>query len=492
MKNEIIPYQAALYVRVSTQEQANEGYSIQAQLERLRAYCVARGWAIANEYVDPGYSGAKLERPAIQKLIYDIVHKKNHTDIVVVFKLDRLSRSQKDTLYLIEDVFLKNNINFISMNESFDTTTPYGVAMIGILSAFAQLERENIKLRTQIGLQERAKDGFWRGGAHTPIGYKYDRQSGIIKADPYEATQIREIFDMFVNKHYSATKIGKIMAERYPEHAGTYIASGDIVNILKRRTYIGDIPWKGDFYKGRHEPLISQELFNAAQKLLAQRKPEGYANSFRANFLLTGIIWCARCGARYYAVGAYRGSKKLPCSQRKMIHAYMCYSRSKTAPRMIRDPNCKNDKWPTENLDQYVLKELRRLRYEPDYFQEIAAQNHPEPMTGHLEIKARILEIEQQIEKLLDLYQLQNIPFEMVSQRLESMTHEREALEQQLDDEQSVGNGFISIDTATQLLNSLEEVFQNGSFEEKRYVIHTLIKRIDLDGKNVKITWNFA
>ena len=229
----------AIYVRVSTQEQAEEGYSIDAQLERLRAYCTARGWTIADEYVDPGYSGAKLERPAMQRLIHDVRSRKNDIDAVLVFKLDRLSRSQKDTLYLIEDVFITNQVDFISINESFDTSTPYGMVMIGILSAFAQFERENIKLRTQMGLTERAKDGYWRGGGKPPIGYRYDRERGTLVIDPYEAAQIRELFDLFVNRRYSTKKIGGLMAQKYPEHAGTYRGSGDIAKILRRKTYIG-------------------------------------------------------------------------------------------------------------------------------------------------------------------------------------------------------------------------------------------------------------
>ena len=132
----------ALYVRVSTEAQAEEGYSVGAQTERLQSYCKAMGWAKTELYVDGGFSGSNLERPEMQRLIGDV--KSGKTAAVLVYKLDRLSRSQKDTLYLIEDVFIPNDVDFISLNESIDTSTPYGRAMIGILSAFAQLERENI------------------------------------------------------------------------------------------------------------------------------------------------------------------------------------------------------------------------------------------------------------------------------------------------------------------------------------------------------------
>ena len=159
----------AIYVRVSTQEQAAEGYSIQEQAERLTKYCEAHGWNITKVYTDPGFSGANRDRPALQLLCSDV--KKNMFDTVLVYKLDRLSRSQKDTLYITEDVFLKNQIAFVSMLENFDTGTPFGRAMIGILSVFAQLERDQIRERSQMGHDARAKEGYFHGGGYAPSGY---------------------------------------------------------------------------------------------------------------------------------------------------------------------------------------------------------------------------------------------------------------------------------------------------------------------------------
>lgn len=139
----------AIYIRVSTTEQAMEGYSIGEQKERLEQYSSAMQWTIMGEYIDPGYSGSNMNRPELNRLISEV---KNY-DVILVYKLDRLSRSQKDTMFLIEDVFLKNDIAFVSMNESFDTGTPFGRAAIGLLATFAQLERENIKERMSMGMK---------------------------------------------------------------------------------------------------------------------------------------------------------------------------------------------------------------------------------------------------------------------------------------------------------------------------------------------------
>ena len=133
----------AIYVRVSTTSQAEEGYSIEEQKDKLEAYCKIKDWSVYKVYTDGGFSGSNTNRPAIEQLIKDAQKKK--FDTVLVYKLDRLSRSQKDTLYLIEEVFIKNGIEFLSLQENFDTSTPFGKAMIGLLAVFAQLEREQIK-----------------------------------------------------------------------------------------------------------------------------------------------------------------------------------------------------------------------------------------------------------------------------------------------------------------------------------------------------------
>lgn len=157
----------------------------------MEKYAEAHDWIVSKWYNDPGFSDGTLERPALKELIRDVKCRK--LDKILVYKLDRLSRSQKDTLYLIEDIFLKNDIDFISMTENFDTGTPLGRAMIGILSVFAQLEREQIKERMQIGLDARAREGYFHGGGYSPIGYDY--KDGKLVINEYEAMQIKKIYD---------------------------------------------------------------------------------------------------------------------------------------------------------------------------------------------------------------------------------------------------------------------------------------------------------
>lgn len=186
-------HKVAIYVRVSTTSQADEGYSIDEQKAKLTSYCDIKDWNIYEIYTDGGFSGSNTERPALEQLIRDA--KRKLFDTVLVYKLDRLSRSQKDTLYLIEDVFLENNIEFVSLLENFDTSTPFGKAMIGLLSVFAQLEREQIKERMQLGKLGRAKSGKSMQWAKTSYGYDYIKETGTLSVNPYQALIVRKMFN---------------------------------------------------------------------------------------------------------------------------------------------------------------------------------------------------------------------------------------------------------------------------------------------------------
>lgn len=272
----------ALYLRVSTEAQADEGYSLAAQAEKLEAYCRMKGISRFTRYVDGGFSGSSLNRPAVTQLIDCI--RNGEVERVVVYKLDRLSRSQKDTLYLIEDVFAPHSVDFVSINENIDTGTPYGRAMIGILSAFAQLERENIFLRTRMGMVERVRQGFWPGGGKIPFGYDYDPAKGILVPNS-DADTVREIYARYLSGE-SAGSIARALGLRY-EHL--------VRQILDRESNTGVIVYKGERYPGRHEPLIDRETWLRAQRRLHRPNRPRAADGGK---LLTGLLVCGHCGAK--------------------------------------------------------------------------------------------------------------------------------------------------------------------------------------------------
>lgn len=167
------------YVRVSTEEQAREGVSIEAQEERIRALATAKGWDLIEIIKDPGYSGKNLSRPGIKSLIDSC--RSGKANVVIVTKVDRLTRRQKDLWYLLEDVFYKNQVGFVSVTEAFDSTTAAGTAFLGMIGVFAQLERDLVSERTREALNHKRAKGEWVG--RTPTGFRINEE-GRLEADP--------------------------------------------------------------------------------------------------------------------------------------------------------------------------------------------------------------------------------------------------------------------------------------------------------------------
>jgi len=470
-----------IYIRVSTQEQAEEGYSIQAQKERLINYCKAKDWNIVDIYVDGGYSGSNLDRPGIQKLIEDVETGK--MDIVLVYKLDRLSRSQKDTLYLIEDVFLKNEVDFVSMNESFDTATPFGRAMIGILSVFAQLERETIKERSLMGRKERAKEGLFHGGKFAPIGYDYI--DGKLIVNEYEAMQVREIFDLYVFSGYGDERIRRTLKKKgYKHKAGNWNNPASVASVLTNPIYIGKIKYDGMIFDGLHEPIISEEIFERAQAIREKRK-NSFRRVYKSNSLLAGLIFCGNCGARYFvkSVSKYK--------------YYSCYSRSKPSRHMVKDPNCKNKHWNIAELDKKVEAEILKLAFDKKELKRILSRKQKKT-SGDLSQNREVIErkirgIDKQIERLMDLYQLESIPIEEISRRIDRLYEEKKTLQEQLPDSQGQEEEKnFDLEWIDSVLGNVKLIWKHAEIEEKRNILRSLINRIIINGDNIKIEWSFA
>ena len=245
---------AAVYTRVSTAEQANEGYSIEEQERRCKAQIESKGWRYIGTYSDPGVSGRTMERDGLKALIADIESGK--VEAVVVYKLDRLSRKQKDTMTIIEDVLLKKNIALISLNETLDTTTPWGRAMIGILSSFNQMESENIQMRTSMGREAKAKEGGYAGGK-PPIGYK--AVDGKLVVVPEEAEIVRLVFKLRFEDNMPLMAIAEELNNRgYRTKKGNKFLHSAVQTILGNEdTYRGVYRYgKSESPEAQHEPIL--------------------------------------------------------------------------------------------------------------------------------------------------------------------------------------------------------------------------------------------
>jgi DNA invertase Pin-like site-specific DNA recombinase len=281
----------AIYTRKSSEEGLDmEFNSLDAQREACEAYIASQrseGWAAIREpYDDGGVSGGTLERPALQRLLADV--EAGLIDVIVVYKIDRLSRSLMDFARLVE-IFDRNQVTFVSVTQSFNTTTSMGRLTLNILLSFAQFEREVIGERIRDKFAASRKRGMWMGG-YVPLGYDVrDRKLTINEA---EAATVRMIFKRFVAIG-SATKLAKaLVAEGVRTKSGRLIDKGYIYRLLNSQVYLGEATHKGVSYPGEHAPIIDRSLWNKVHSIL-QTSPRLRAANARARTpaLLKGLIF---------------------------------------------------------------------------------------------------------------------------------------------------------------------------------------------------------
>jgi DNA invertase Pin-like site-specific DNA recombinase len=281
----------AIYTRKSSEEGLDmEFNSLDAQREACEAYVASQrseGWALVRDrYDDGGISGGTLERPALKRLIADI--QEGLVDVVVVYKIDRLSRSLLDFSKLVE-VFDANEVTFVSVTQSFNTTTSMGRLTLNILLSFAQFEREVIGERIRDKFAASRKRGMWMGG-FVPLGYDVrDRKLVINDA---EAALVRRIFQGFVETESCTKLVQTLRAEGATTKRGRPLTKSDVYRILSNRVYLGEAVHKGTAYPGEHEAIVTQAQWDAVHAIL-QVSPRVRVNRTRNTTapLLRGLIF---------------------------------------------------------------------------------------------------------------------------------------------------------------------------------------------------------
>ena len=418
------------------------------------SYAKSKDYTEFEYYIDGGYSGKDLNRPAIQRLIEDC---KNHKiDAVFVFKLDRISRSQRDTLYLIEEVFNKYDVSFISMRENFDTSSPFGKAMIGVLSVFAQLERETILERTRIGLKKRAEAGLWRGGGKIPFPYRYDRNTGTLVPIPEQVELLHKMISLYISgKSFNA--IGKIVG------MDESMVETRILSI----TNTGKVPYRDEIFEGLHEAVVSDELYEEILRVNKVRSREKYER----HYLLSGKVYCGHCGAKY---------RYQKWGKRLIMY---CYSQQKSKSKYIKDPNCKNKRWDTFEVEDAVLEELFKMSLDIDLFKHtfnIASVNVKN------ELKARLGEIKKQINNLLNFI-ASGIAVDETNKKITELEKEKIVIEEKLlSSDKKEKDNKVSLN----MITSLKATWFNMDFDEQRRIIEHLIDKVVVNDNEINIYYN--
>ena len=294
------PLRCAIYTRVSSDAGLEQDFnSLQAQREAAEAYIKSQaheGWRLRRDrYDDGGFSGGSMERPALQILLADVAERR--VDIIVVYKVDRLTRSLADFAKLVE-LFDSNGVSFVSVTQSFNTTTSMGRLTLNVLLSFAQFEREVTGERIRDKIAASKKKGIWMGGT-VPLGYRVENRKLLV--DEVEADTVRLIFTRYLELG-SLPALQRNLRDRGVRSRARVLASGQSVgdvpltngplsHLLKNRMYLGELNHKGTSYKGEHPAIVSEELFDAVQAKLASNLNRRDLRKGRSHALLTGCLF---------------------------------------------------------------------------------------------------------------------------------------------------------------------------------------------------------
>ncbi len=363
----------AIYTRKSSEEGLEmEFNSLDAQREACEAYIVSQkqeGWiALPDVYNDGGISGGTLERPALQRLLADI--EAGHIDVVVVYKIDRLSRALMDFAKLVE-VFDRHSVTFVSVTQQFNTTTSMGRLTLNILLSFAQFEREVTGERIRDKIAASRKKGMWMGG-HPPLGYDVVERKLVVNRE--EATLVRHIFERFLHVGSATLLMNELNAAGHTTKSwttrsgtmrpGRLFDKGVLYKLLNNRVYLGKAVHKGKSYPGEHQAIIDAPIWDKVHSILSENARRR-GNHVRAATpaLLKGLIRCASCDRAMTPSHARKNGRR--------YRYYVCQSAIKNG-----HASCPVRSLPAGEIEEAVLVQFRALLRAPEMVARTLESSH--------------------------------------------------------------------------------------------------------------------
>jgi len=389
----------AIYTRVSSQEQVDNGTSLESQAEQLEAFCKSQKWEIFNQYTDPGFSGKDDKRPGLESLRRDA--KAGYFEKVIVWRLDRLARNLRLILG-IEAELRELNVAVFSMREMVDTSTSIGRTVFQVLGLTAEWERDSIAERTKTGRLQREKEGHWAGGT-PPFGFDYDRETKNLVINEEEKEVVKMIYDLYASgKSLSAIAdyLNKALISPRGKNAKGWYSTGIrqvLINpaykgetIVNRHCHIADIN-KADLSKAIRiavPQIISIDRWDIAQARLSNNKHVKPTDG--GLFTLQGLVKCGLCGCSYRAERMGGG------------RYYVCRGQLKTA-HLDGSPRCKNKNLRADRLEQAVLKRLNDIINDPNQVIVVLKDGITNLKKRESDLEARLLPIERRLREITEM-----------------------------------------------------------------------------------------
>ncbi|MFJ7993614.1 recombinase family protein [Peribacillus frigoritolerans] len=452
-----------IYVRVSTDEQAKHGFSIASQIEKLEAYCVSQGWEIVDIHIDDGHSAKDLNRPKFTLMMNEI--KKGGIDVLLVYRLDRLTRSVLD-LYEILKVLDEHNCMFKSATEVYDTTNAMGRLFITLVAAIAQWERENLAERVRLGMEKKTKLGKWKGGI-TPYGYKAVNKELVINKD--EEMIVKTIFEL--SKSSGFYTIAKVLSERgYSTRKGSDWHVDTVRDIANNPIYAGYLtfnenlkqykkpPREQILYEGIHERIIPRDDFWALQDILDKRRTYGGKRE-TSNYYFSSILKCGRCGHSMSGHKSPNG-KTYRCSGKK--------AGKKCTSHIIKE----------ENLVKTVLNNLDHLFHNIKGSTKIT--DVPEAKISQLEIELK--NNQKLLKKQKAMFEADVIDIDELIQKTDSLREMEKRILSELKMYKQTDS--TKIDEILYISENIHSLWEYANDFERKQMMTTLFSQLIIDTKD--------
>ena len=470
----------AIYVRVSTQGQVDEGYSLDEQVDLLTNYCKLKEWTLYDVYVDPGISGKNMHRPEIERLTRDAKHKL--FDIVLIYDLKRLGRSQKENIVLVEDVFNKNGIRLVSFTENFDASTPVGKMVFGMLSAYAELDRANIAERMMMGKIGRAKSGKAMSWGMPPFGYNYNKETGNLELDESKAPIVEMIFSDYLKGASVNQIVQKLNSMDYngKDHEWKHHA---VTVILENPSYCGMTRYIDQIYEANHKPIIDKVTFDLVQierkKRLSKYHDNDWVGPFQRKYIGSKFCYCGLCGANLK-------SEKDKRNKRTGIRPISFYCPN-TRSRGTND--CTNQRFRQDILEGYILKEVAKLQQQPEKLRAIKPKEDAEIESKLDNYKNKIRQNTSKLSKLNELYINDLMSIDELKKRSKTLYDENEFLEKQIEQ-------LSSTTREDELRNKIDTFLAfpdvlTADYETQKQVIEIVVSRVEVTKNGIDIFFNF-
>jgi site-specific DNA recombinase len=488
----------AVYTRKSTDEGLEQDFnSLDAQREAGEAFIASQrgeGWTyLADRYDDGGYTGGNMDRPALKRLMADI--EAGQVDCVVVYKVDRMSRSLLDFARMMETLE-KHGVSFVSVTQQFNTTSSMGRLTLNVLLSFAQFEREIISERTRDKIAAARRKGKWSGGRPI-LGFDVDPRGGRLMVNEDEAARVRAIFEQYLDRESLLATIKELDARGWTNKRWTtkkgHVAGGapfnkhGLYSLLTNVLYTGRITYKDEVHDGEHPAIVDEDVFRRARALLTRNGATGgrdVRNRFGA--LLKGLIRCAPCNsAMVHTHTAKKGARR--------YRYYVCANAQKRGWH-----TCPSKSIPAQEIEGFVVEQVRCIGKDTTFVAETLNETRGQSKARirDLEAEKRVLERDlarhnAELRKLAGSLAKNGTATDRVADLQDRIRAAEQRSTQVREELISLGRELVDENEVARALAAFDPVWETLAPREQIRVIRLLVQRVDYDGAKGTVSVTF-